>query len=155
MTQDNPENRLRVICDLTAQEYEEQQRLADANPHRFPPIIEIISQVPPNHRMTEDHIGRIAADAWTAATNGLEISDQDQQSIEQTALSWPTEKKLAFLKTAADHWMPPHQDEASWWYGNSQSAIEFIKHHTQLHQHLNIQPETLNDPPQPAKPARG
>ena len=126
MTSANPQNRLRVICDLTAQEYEEQQRLAEANPQLHPPLIEILSQVPPHHRINEDHIGRIAADGWAAATHGLDMSDQDQQSIEHAALSWPTDRKLRFLTAVAEHWMPPHQDESSWWHGNARSAATFL-----------------------------
>ena len=108
----------------------------------------MLSQHPPHHRISEDHIGRIIADAWAAATNlemSLEMSDECQHSIEQAALSWPTDKKLAFLKAAAEHWMPPYQDETSWWHGNDQSAMEFIYYHTKIHEHLNNPPRELQE----------
>ena len=137
MTPTNPQNRFRVICDLTAQEYEEQQRLALANPHRHHPIIEFISLVPPHHRISEDHIGRIAADAWTAVANGTEMNYQDQHAIERTGLSWPMEKKINFLCAASEHWTAPSQDEASHWNQDSCSAMEFLYLFPEVHQQIN------------------
>ena len=144
MNQADVQYRFRVICDLNIQEYEEQRHLAETDPSWHRPSIELFRKLPPHQRINEDHIGSIATDAWAAATNAaatnLDMSDQDLQMFKQAAVSWPTEQKLHFLRAAAEHWMPPYQDETLWWQHNARSATEFLYHFPEIHQSLNNWP---------------
>ena len=140
MNQADVQYRFRVICDLNIQEYEEQRHLAETDPSWHRPSIELFRKLPPHQRINEDHIGSIATDAWAAATNAaatnLDMSDQDLQMFKQAAVSWPTEQKLHFLRAAAEHWMPPYQDETLWWQHNARSATEFLYQFPEIQQPL-------------------
>lgn len=123
------EQRHRVICDLTQDEYELQRQLADNDLKRYSPLLEMVNErgVPFN----ESHIGRIAADALSCAT-GHEASDEAQGQAEQTADAWPMGKKVQFMEFAAQHWSPPYADETSYWNSTPQNAHKLLTAHPEL-----------------------
>lgn len=118
-----------VVCDLTEQEYQHQQALSMAQPRRSAP--RLTRHTPAGHAIGEHHIGRIAADAWAAAT-GLEASSEAQDSIEDETAQWPLHQKLALLDAATAHWIPPLGEETCYWNGTSQEAQALLRQHPSL-----------------------
>ena len=124
------QTRYRVTCHMNAQEYLEQLKLANENPQRHPPILEMTSLFH-SRRFNENHIGRIAADAYAHAT-GNEPSNQAQHRFEFAAKEWNPAQKISFMQDAAEHWLPPDGHEISRWYTTREDAMTFLNKHPQI-----------------------
>lgn len=116
--------RYRIVCDLNEQEYQEQAALAQADPHRRPPLVEFQSDS--GAWTGEAHIGRIIADAL-ASSRDEEMSDASQAAVEDAVSRWPLQDKTNFVRSAMLHWLPPQQDEPSCWNGTPSQASAFLQ----------------------------
>ena len=135
---------------MNAQEYQEQLKLANENPQRHPPILEMTSLFH-SRRFNENHIGRIAADAYAHAT-GNQPSNQAQHRFEYATKEWNPEQKISFMQDAAEHWLPPYGHEISRWYTTRQDAMAFLDKHPQI-EALMDDDDDDNDPKAAAKTA--
>ena len=127
-----PDTVHRAVCEITELEY---NQLWEKTNERggAPPALEILTAN--GHRIDENHIGRIGADAWAFAS-GRETGDREQQNLESDALSWTIDQKVKFLVEAGRHWLPPMDEEMSHWGGTLEEASSFVALHPALERSL-------------------
>ena len=110
--------RYRVVADLTEAEYNKQARMAETDPERHPPLLEMVCAHGSRH-FTEDRIPLIVYDAIMALhgeINGTE--DADPYDVKAHDVSgWEFHKKLRVMELASEGWdrRDPDQGEGSYW----------------------------------------
>ena len=120
------QTRYRVVTDLTPEEYEEHRRLADADLHRFPPVLEMASEVQ-GAKFTEEDIPSLLADAVICSsrfTREQKMTAEDSHS-DYDASVWPLELKAEVMRAARTGWNPGNDRELSEWQ-SAQHADRFL-----------------------------
>ena len=110
------QTRYRVVTDLTPQEYEEHRTLANADDHRFPPMLEMPSEYR-GTRFTEKDIPSLVADAVICSprfTRENKINAEDS-CRDYDSSDWPLELKADVMKAARQGWHPGNTHELSEW----------------------------------------